>query len=58
MWKDLIVEEIRQYRDEYASQFDYDLHTICQDIRKKQDQAGRCVVSLKPKAVKRIAKVA
>jgi len=49
MWKDLIVEEIRKYRDEYAKQFNYDLHKICQDIRKKQGKDGRCVVSLSPR---------
>lgn len=49
MWKDPVVEEIRKYRDEYACQFSYDLHAICQDIRKKQGQAGRRVVSLSPK---------
>ena len=54
MWKDLIVEEIRKNRDEYAKQFNYDLHAICQDIRKKQGQAGRRVVSLSPRPIKRI----
>jgi len=49
MWKDLIVEEIRKYRDEYARKFNYDLHKICQDIRKRQGQDGRRVVSLSPK---------
>ena len=51
MWNDPIVEEIRKYRDEYAAHFDYDLHAICEDIRKKQEQAGRSVISLKPKTV-------
>ena len=58
MWKDPIVEEIRKYRDEYAGQFSYDLHAICQDLRKKQGQAGRPVIALSPKPVKRISKVA
>jgi len=31
MWKDPIVEEIQKYRDEYAKQFNYDFHAICQD---------------------------
>jgi hypothetical protein len=57
MWKDLIVEEILQYRDEYAKQFNYDLHAICQDIRKKQGQDGRRVISFRPKPVKHITKV-
>ncbi len=54
MWKDLIVEEIRKHRDDYARQFNYDLHAICQDIRRKQGQDGRRVVSLSPKPVKNI----
>lgn len=58
MWKDFIVEEIRKNRDEYAKQFNYDLHEICQDIRKKQGQAGRRVVSLSPRPTKRIPNTA
>ncbi len=58
MWKDLIVEEVRKHRDEYARQFNYDLHEICQDIRKKQGRGGRRVVSLSPKPVKCIPKAA
>ncbi|MCW5211697.1 hypothetical protein VU04_02170 [Desulfobulbus sp. TB] len=52
MWKDLVVEEIRKYREEYARSFHYDLHAICQDIRKKQGKGGRRVVSLPPKSVR------
>ena len=58
MWKDFIVEEIRKNRDEYAKQFNYDPHAICQDIRKKQGQAGRRVVSLNPRPIKRIPSAA
>ena len=58
MWKDLIVEEIRKNRDEYAKQFNYDLHAICQDIRKKQGRTGRRVVVLGPRPIKRIPSVA
>jgi hypothetical protein len=58
MWNDLIVEEIRQYRDEYERKFNYDLHEICQDIRKKQGQDGRRVISLSPRPAKITPKVA
>ena len=58
MWKDLIVEEIRKYRDDYGKKFNYDLHAICQDIKKKQGQSGRRVVSLGPRPAKRISKAA
>jgi hypothetical protein len=52
MWKDTIVEEIHKYRNEYAKQFNYDIHLICQDVRKKQGKGGRRVVTLKARPVK------
>ncbi len=54
MWKDSIVAEIHKYRDEYAKKFNYDIHAICQDIRKKQGKKGHRVLSLPPKPAKRI----
>ena len=39
MWKDEILEEIHKYREEYAKSFNYDLHAIVEDLRRKQ--AGR-----------------
>lgn len=58
MWKDQIVEEIRKYRDDYAKQFDYDLHAIFQDIRKKQGQDGRRVAHLHPRPAQFVKKPA
>jgi hypothetical protein len=49
--KDPIVEEVRRVRDEYARQFNYNLDAICDDLRKKQNQAGRKVVSFPPRTV-------
>ncbi|MBD2772421.1 hypothetical protein [Iningainema tapete] len=46
MWTDEIVEEIHQIREEYAKSFNYDLDAIFADLRKKQAQSGREVVSL------------
>ncbi len=46
---DPIVEEVRKARDEYARKFDYDLDAICRDLRQRQGQGGRQVVSLPPK---------
>ena len=37
---DLIVQEVRQARDEYATKFDYDLDAICKDLQSKQEQPG------------------
>lgn len=36
MWQDPIVEEIHNIREEYAKKFNYDIHAICEDIRKMQ----------------------
>ncbi len=46
MWKDEIVEEIHQIREEYAKSFSYDLNAIFADLRKKEAASGRKVVTL------------
>jgi len=51
MTRDPIVNEVRQFRDAYAKRFQYDLEAICRDIRAKQTQSGKTVVSLPPKPV-------
>jgi hypothetical protein len=51
-WVDPIVEEVRRIRDEHAARFDYDIHRICEDVRREQelDQAGGVeYVTLKPR---------
>lgn len=35
-WKDEIVEEVRQARESYAAQFDYDLKRMFEDLKKKE----------------------
>jgi DNA-binding protein H-NS len=49
MWKDEIVEEIHQIREAYAKSLNYDLDAIFADLRKKEAQSGREVVSLSRK---------
>jgi hypothetical protein len=49
MWRDPIVEEIHRIRDEQARKFGYDLHAICEDIRKKQPTSGRPLVTRPPR---------
>lgn len=49
MWKDEIVEEIHQIREAYARSFNYDLDAIFEDLRKKEAESGREVVSLSRK---------
>lgn len=47
--KDPIVEEVRKIRNDHAASFNYDLHAICEDLRKKEKSCGHPVVSLPPK---------
>ena len=47
--QDPIVEEVRKIRDAHASAFNFDLHAICKDLRKKEKSCGHSVVSLHPK---------
>jgi hypothetical protein len=49
MWRDPIVEEIHRVRDEQAKKFGYDLHAICEDVRKKQAASDRNVVTRPPR---------
>lgn len=49
MIKDPVVEEVRQARNDYAKQFNYDLDAICRDLRQKQERSGRNIVSFPPK---------
>lgn len=49
MWHDLIVDEIHRIRDEYAKQFDYDLHAICEDLRAQQARSERPPVDHPPR---------
>jgi hypothetical protein len=51
-WVDPIVEEVRRIRDEHAARFDYDIHRICEDVRREQEldqAAGVEYVTLKPR---------
>jgi hypothetical protein len=49
MWKDPIVEEVRQYGNTYAAQFHEDLAAMFHDLQDKQKYSTRSVVSLKPR---------
>ncbi len=50
MKDDPIVAEVREAREEYAARFGFDVKAICRDLRKRQDEDGRNVVQLKPRA--------
>lgn len=45
MWKDEILEEIHKIREEHAKAFNYDLQAICDDLRRRQVQSGRKIIS-------------
>ena len=51
MWQVPIVAEVRQYREQYAARFNFDLKAICRDLRERQKKGGHKVVSLPPKRV-------
>ncbi len=41
MWNDEIIKEIRRIREEYVSQFNYDLKAIFRDLKEKEKNSGR-----------------
>ena len=55
MFKDPIVEEVRAVRQKHAAQFKYDLRKIAEDLRMKEQQSGRKIVSFPPKPVRKKA---
>ena len=36
MWEDPIVQEVRREREKLSAQFDFDVHAIFEDLRKRQ----------------------
>ncbi len=48
MWTDPIVEEVRREREEYAAQFNFDLHAIVRDVQQREQENGREVVTRPP----------
>lgn len=49
--KDPIVEQVREVRNKHAQRFNFDLHAICKDLRKKEKKCGHPIKSLPPKPV-------
>ena len=46
---DPIVAEVRQAREAYAKQFNYDIYAMGRDLQERQQKSGRTVVALPPK---------
>jgi hypothetical protein len=57
MIKDPVVEEVRQLRDEYAKQFNYDLEAIYRDLKAQEKESGQKYVSLPPRRLKCVEQV-
>ncbi len=49
MQTDPIVDEVRGVRQAYAKQFDYDLHAMADDLRKREQEHVERLVSFPPK---------
>jgi len=47
-WHDEIVDQVRQAADRYASQFDYDLKRMFEDLKKKEEHETFPRAELKP----------
>jgi len=52
MINDPIFEELSQFRENYAAQFNYDLEAIFKDLKRKETENGHQVVSFSPKPYK------
>ena len=51
---DSIVAEVRQAREAYAKQFNYDVYAMWRNLKERQHNSGRQNVSLSPKRIKPI----
>lgn len=49
MWKDPIVAETRELREQYAARFNHDMDAIFEDIQQRQRAAGKRLVSFPPR---------
>lgn len=53
MQDDPIIEDVRRIRQDYAKQFDYDLHALAADLRRHEQEHPERVVTFPPKPVRR-----
>jgi hypothetical protein len=49
MWDDPIVGDTRELREEYLAELGHDLDALFRDLKKKERESGRKVVSLEPR---------
>lgn len=50
MWEDPIVSEVREVREQLARQFNFDVHAIFADLRKRQTLLGPRLVRRQKRA--------
>ncbi len=51
MKDDPIVQEIREIRDSYAAEFNYNLSALYKDIKKQEEMNGKLHYRLTPKRI-------
>jgi hypothetical protein len=51
MEQDEIIQQVRAAREAYAERFGFDIEALFSDVRRREGQDGRTVVSLEPKRV-------
>jgi len=51
MMEDTIIEELHQFREKWAAQFNYDIHALVADLRRSQQEENRQVVNLPPNRI-------
>jgi hypothetical protein len=57
MWKDPIVEETRQLREQYASQHNHDIDAIFRDIQQRQAKSEDQIVSFPSREPNKVSRV-
>lgn len=45
MKSDPVIDELHRIRDEHAKKLNYDVHAICEEIRRREKSSGRTYVS-------------
>lgn len=45
MKEDPILAELHKYREEWAAQFNYDIHAMVAELRRQQEEEGRVIVN-------------
>lgn len=49
--EDVIIEELHQFREKWAAEFNYDIHALVADLRRSQQEENRQVVNLPPNRI-------